>query len=65
MQWQQLASHGRKDGSDEIKETSDGRSYMEHRFLRIEGAWKIESITPSLLYTTGNFTRIRRPDGEP
>jgi scytalone dehydratase len=73
VQWQQLASHGRKadakseakDASSEIVETSDGRSYMEHRFVRVGGEWKIESITPSLLYTTGDFMRIRRPEGEP
>jgi len=74
VQWQQLASHGRradedvkndiKDTSSRILETSDGRSYMEHRLVRVDGKWKIERITPSLLYQTGDFMRIRRPEGE-
>jgi scytalone dehydratase len=74
VQWQQLASHGRradedvksgvKDTSNTILETSDGRSYMEHQFVRVEGKWKIQRITPSLLYQTGDFMRIRRPEGE-
>jgi len=75
VQWQQLASHGRradedlnsgvKDTSNVITETSDGRSYMEHRFVKVEGKWKIARITPSLLYQTGDFMRIRRPEGQP
>jgi scytalone dehydratase len=74
VQWQQLASHGRradedvksgvKDTSGTILETSDGRSYMEHQFVQVEGKWKIRRITPSLLYQTGDFMRIRRPEGE-
>jgi scytalone dehydratase len=75
VQWQQLASHGRradedvesgvKDTSNTITETSDGRSYMEHRFVNVEGKWKIGRITPSLLYQTGDFMRVRRKEGEP
>ncbi|CAK7205298.1 hypothetical protein SEUCBS139899_008067 [Sporothrix eucalyptigena] len=74
VQWQQLASHGRrqdvggdgpKDTSAVITETSDGRSYMDHRFIKVDGLWKITGITPSLLYQTGDFMRIRRAAGEP
>ena len=74
VKWQQLASHGRRPDKDEkaqdnggppvVNETSDGRSYMEHRFEKqVDGRWKIVGITPSLLYTTGDFMRIRRPVG--
>ncbi|KAJ5610197.1 hypothetical protein N7510_006916 [Penicillium lagena] len=68
VEWQQLASHGRRgnerlDTSGTITETSDGRSYMEHRFVRVGGKWKIARITPSLIYQTGDFMRIRRPEG--
>jgi scytalone dehydratase len=68
VEWQQLASHGRRrdellDTSGTITETSDGRSYMEHRFIKVGGRWKIARITPSLIYQTGNFMRIRRPEG--
>lgn len=73
VEWQQLASHGRlqadgggaRDASAaRINETSDGRSYMQHQFVRVGDFWKIATITPSLLYQTGDFMRIRRPDGE-
>lgn len=72
VKWQQLASHGRRPdeeastngGPPVVNEMSDGRSYMEHRFEKQDdGRWKIAGITPSLLYTTGDFMRIRRPVG--
>ncbi|KAJ5717068.1 hypothetical protein N7488_002714 [Penicillium malachiteum] len=70
VQWQQLASHGRRensalDSSNKISETSDGRSWMEHRFIKIDGKWKIAKITPSLSYQTGDFQRVRRAEGAP
>lgn len=72
VQWQQLASHGRwetdsegKDGRKMINETSDGRSWMEHKFVRIDGKWKIARITPELSYDTGDFMRVRRLEGAP
>lgn len=73
VEWQQLASHGRRqadEGSardasaERITETSDGRSYMQHLFVRVGERWKIAGITPSLLYQTGDFMRIRRAEGE-
>ncbi|KAJ5921737.1 hypothetical protein N7454_009211 [Penicillium verhagenii] len=71
VEWQQIAAHGRredevKDSSGKIGEISDGHSYMEHLFRRDEaGRWKIARITPSLLYQTGDFQRVRRPVGAP
>ncbi|KAF5560688.1 scytalone dehydratase [Fusarium napiforme] len=74
VEWQQLASHGRLQQQEDegardasaarINETSDGRSHMQHRFVKVGGLWKIATITPSLLYQTGDFMRIRRPAGE-
>ncbi|KAJ5522645.1 scytalone dehydratase [Penicillium frequentans] len=66
VEWQQLASHGRRDDehrdtSGSITETSDGRTYMEHQFVKVDGKWKIARITPSLIYQTGDFMHIRRP----
>jgi hypothetical protein len=65
VEWQQLASHGRraeedvknkvKDTSNTITETSDGRSHMEHRFVHIEGKWKIQRITPSYRLTLEKY----------
>lgn len=71
VQWQQLASHGRWEDENAtesgkqrmIVETSDGRSWMEHKFVRIEGRWKIARIRPELRYDTGDFMRVRRPEG--
>lgn len=63
-------------------ETSDHRSFMEHRFVKItpdagvdgeeihsggkeKKVWKIASITPSVIYGTGDFMRVRRNEGVP
>lgn len=73
VQWQQLVSHGRREQAvygganalnSKIVEESDHRSYMEHRFVKVEERWKIQRITPSLIYATGDFMRVRRPEGE-
>lgn len=70
VEWQQLASHGRRKGDvldatgANITETSDGRSWMRHRFIKVNGLWKITGITPLLLYQTGDFMRIRRAAGQ-
>ncbi|KAJ0116965.1 scytalone dehydratase [Diaporthe amygdali] len=70
VEWQQLVSHGRREGDvthavqEGVSETSDHRSYVEHRFIKVDGKWKIAKITPKLIYNTGNFMRIRRPEGE-
>ncbi|KAL2203440.1 NTF2-like protein [Sarocladium strictum] len=73
VEWQQLASHGRLQSADggardaataRISETSDGRSHMQHVFVKNGTRWMIAGITPSLLYQTGDFMRIRRPEGE-
>lgn len=66
VQWQQLVSHGRredqvKDASGKVSESSDGRNRMEHRFVKVEGEWKIAGITPSVLCHTGDWYYIRRP----
>ncbi|KAJ0417660.1 NTF2-like protein [Aspergillus carlsbadensis] len=66
VQWQQLASHARWEGeargaAGKVGESSDGRSFMEQEFRKVDGKWKIAAITPSLLYHTGDFTRVRRP----
>jgi scytalone dehydratase len=69
VEWQQLVSHGRREGDvthavqEGISETSDHRSYVEHRLIKVDGKWKIARITPKLIYNTGNFMRIRRPEG--
>ncbi|KAL3484163.1 NTF2-like protein [Aspergillus germanicus] len=69
VQWQQLASHARWESDARgvggtVRESSNGRSFMEQEFRKVDGKWKIAAITPSVLYTTGDFTRVRRPDGE-
>lgn len=46
-----------------ILKTSDGRSWIEHKFMRIEGRWKLVRIMPKLRYDTGDFTGIQRPEG--
>jgi scytalone dehydratase len=45
-----------------IGESSDGRSWMEQTFVKVEGNWRISVIKPEVLYHTGDFRSIRRPD---
>jgi scytalone dehydratase len=60
VEWQQIAGHGRYiEGSHPLKKqvdkTSDGKSYMEQKYTRVEGKWKITRLRPSLLYEIGEF----------
>jgi scytalone dehydratase len=70
VEWQQMASHGRKVvGEDfaspmcKIDETSDGRSWMQQTFVKVEGQWKVSVIRPEVIYHTGDFRRVGRMDG--
>ncbi|KAH7420215.1 hypothetical protein BKA64DRAFT_752827 [Cadophora sp. MPI-SDFR-AT-0126] len=69
VEWQQLASHGRRaQGEDfrspmcRIDESSDGRSWMQQTYVRSDGEWRIRAIRPEVLYHTGDFLHIGRPD---
>lgn len=69
VEWQQMASHGRRvKGEDyanpmcKIDETSDGRSWMQQKLVKIEGKWKIQEIKPEAIYHTGDFQHVRRGD---
>ncbi|THV53812.1 hypothetical protein BGAL_0041g00200 [Botrytis galanthina] len=69
VEWQQLASHARKVVSEDynhphckIGETSDGRSYMQQTFVKVEGQWRISVIKPEVIYHTGDFRAVGRPD---
>jgi scytalone dehydratase len=69
VEWQQLASHGRRvEGEDyanpmcKIDEISDGRSWMQQTFVKVDGAWRIQEIRPEVLYHTGDFLKVGRPD---
>jgi scytalone dehydratase len=71
VEWQQLASHGRRVvGEDfanpmcKIGETSDGRSWMQQTFVKVEGQWRVSVIRPEVLYHTGDFRRVGRMDEE-
>ncbi|TGO42064.1 hypothetical protein BHYA_0013g00680 [Botrytis hyacinthi] len=69
VEWQQLASHARKvTGEDynhphcKIGEISDGRSYMQQTFVKVEGQWRISVIKPEVIYHTGDFRAVGRLD---
>ncbi|TVY76013.1 Scytalone dehydratase [Lachnellula suecica] len=69
VEYQQLASHGRKiEGEDyaspmcKIGETSDGRSWMQQTFVKVEGQWRVSVIRPEVIYHTGDFKAIGRAD---
>lgn len=69
VEWQQLASHGRRIVGDDyaspmckIGETSDGRSWMGQTLVKIDREWRISIIRPEVIYHTGDFLHIARPD---
>lgn len=71
VEWHQLASHGRREkGQDyanpmcKITETSDGRSWMQQTYAKVEGKWRIKEIKPEAIYHTGDFQKVRRGDDE-
>ncbi|KAF8851998.1 acetylornithine deacetylase/succinyldiaminopimelate desuccinylase-like deacylase [Acephala macrosclerotiorum] len=59
---------GRVEGEDyaspmrKIGEISDGRSWMQQTFVKVDGAWRIRIIRPEVLYHTGDFLAVGRPD---
>ncbi|KAL4735872.1 NTF2-like protein [Aspergillus similis] len=64
VEWQQIAGHGRwiKDShpvKKQVDKTSDGRSYMEQRYKKINGVWKLAALKPSVLYEVGEFGDVR------
>lgn len=70
VEWQQMASHGRRiPGEDpsnpmcKIGEISDGRSWMQQTFVKVDGQWRISLIRPEVIYHTGDFRRVGRMDG--
>ncbi|KAJ5786288.1 NTF2-like protein [Penicillium pulvis] len=63
VEWQQIAGHGRwMEGSHTLKKqvdkTSDGKSYMEQRYIKVDGCWKLAGLKPSLLYEIGEFNEV-------
>ena len=63
VEWQQIAGHGRwMEGSHALKKqvdkTSDGKSYMEQRYIKVGEMWKIAGLRPSLLYEIGEFSEV-------
>ena len=60
-----MASHGRRVvGKDfanpmcKIGEASDGRSWMQQTFVKVEGQWRVSVIRLEVLYHTGDFRRV-------
>lgn len=70
VEWQQIASHGRRAAGEDftnpmckIEAESNHRSFMEHRFVKLEGkGWRIEGIRPSVIYQPGDFMDVRRAE---
>ena len=60
VEWQQVAFHGRKAvGEDysslraKITEQSDGHSFVRHVFRKTSQGWRIFSIRPEVVFSTG------------
>ncbi|RYP65888.1 hypothetical protein DL771_008072 [Monosporascus sp. 5C6A] len=69
VEFQEVASHGRREAcvddafGGKIGETADGRGWVELRYVKIDGQWKISLIRPSIIYMAGDWERVRRPEG--
>ncbi|TKA32384.1 hypothetical protein B0A50_01490 [Salinomyces thailandicus] len=69
VNYQQLACHARRAGGDDwgspecgIEGHSDGKSWMEQTFVKVEGEWKIGVIRPSIHYRPGSLETVGRHD---
>jgi scytalone dehydratase len=69
VEWQQIASHGRQEKGEnsqnplrKIEEQSNHRTYVEHTFVKTEKGWKIAVIKPSVLFSPGDFMKVRRAE---
>jgi scytalone dehydratase len=69
VEYQQMASHARRiEGEDfthpmcKIGAVSDGRSWMEHTYVKVEGQWRIAVIKPTIHYRTGSLQEVGKPD---
>jgi scytalone dehydratase len=72
VEWQQMASHGRYvEGEDfeslvyKIGETRNKRSWITQKFVKVKENWRMRVIKPEVLYYTGDFKAIGRPDEGP
>lgn len=67
VEWQQVAGHGRwiDDSPSLLKKpvdkTSDGKSYMEQRYIKVDGQWKLAGLKPWVLYEIGDFADVIAP----
>lgn len=65
VEWQQIAGHGRYIAAKslhplkkQVDKTSNGKSYMEQRYSKVDGRWKITRLKPSILYEIGEFNDV-------
>ncbi|KAI0872231.1 Scytalone dehydratase [Hypoxylon argillaceum] len=70
VEWQQLASHAQRLAGEDfssplckIGSVSEGKSWMEHTFVRVDGQWKISVVRPSIHYRSGSLNQIRGEAG--
>jgi len=66
VEWQQLANHAQRVAGEDfgspmckIGPVSEGKSWMEHTFIKIDGQWKISVVRPEILYRSGNLKETR------
>lgn len=71
LDYQQLASHARRaPGEDwthpecKIEGDSDGKSWMQQTLVKVDGAWKISVIKPTIHYRPGSLEHVGRPDDQ-
>lgn len=69
IEWQQIASHGRRAAGDDgknpnskIEEQSNARSFLLHKYSKIDGKWKLSFIKPTVIFSPGDVVSIFRPE---
>lgn len=67
VDYQQLASHARRAAGEDwthpeckIEGDSDGKSWMQQTFVKVDGVWKISVIKPSIHYRPGSLEHVGR-----
>ena len=71
VEYQQLASHARRAAGEDwshpeckIEGDTDGKSYMQHTYVKVDGLWKISVIKATIHYRPGSLEHVNRPDDQ-
>ncbi|KAK8120804.1 hypothetical protein PG999_004924 [Apiospora kogelbergensis] len=71
VEWQQLAGHAKRMAGEDfasplckVGAISEGKSWMEHTFIKVDGRWKISVVRPTIHYRVGSLKKTRGEEEE-